>query len=73
MSTVPTKAAAAFIAANAKSPVVEGEVKTIALPGKGGMIEHIGDGGRYRLKNGKWYDLSLEDCRSMPMPRWDLG
>lgn len=53
----PTKRAAAFMAANAQSPVVSGE----AFPS---------GGAHYRLEDGSEYKLTLEDCRSMPMPRW---
>lgn len=53
----PTKRAAAFMAANAASPVVEGHA-------------YAGGGGRYVLENGSDFKLDLEDMRSMPMPRW---
>ena len=56
----PTKAAAKFIAANAESGVVSG-----AAFGKG-------RGGNYTLADGRSFDLTLEDMRSMPMPRWDF-
>lgn len=57
----PTKRAAAFMAANAQSPVVEGRT-------------YPGGGGSYTLEDGSHYKLTLEDCRSMPnMPRWLHG
>ncbi len=56
----PTKKAAEFMAENKKSIVVSGSAKD-------------GGGGVYTLKNGKRFDLSLEDMRSMPMPDWGFG
>lgn len=53
----PTKRAAAFMAANRDSPVVSGNA-------------YAGGGGSYTLENGAHYKLTLEDMRSMPMPRW---
>ena len=49
--------ARAFMAANAKSPVVYGS----AQPGGGGY---------YRLQDGSTFRLSLYDCRSTPQPKW---
>jgi len=56
-----TKSAASFIEANNKSPVIEGAV----LPYETG-------GGYYRLKNGKEFLLSRDECRSLPdnYPIW---
>jgi hypothetical protein len=54
-----TDRAKAFAAANEKSPVVYGSAQ------KGG-------GGYYRLKDGSRFRLSLYDCRSLPVPKWDI-
>lgn len=56
----PTPAAAKFIAANKESGVVSGAAFN-------------GGGGNYTLADGRSFDLSLADMRSMPMPRWDFG
>lgn len=59
-NTPPTKRAAAFMSANATSPVVEG-------------YAHPGGSGRYVLENGADYKLTAEDLQSLPfnwMPRW---
>lgn len=56
----PTPKAAEFIAANAKSGVISGAAFS-------------GGGGNYTLADGRSFDLSLEDMRSMPMPKWDFG
>lgn len=59
----PTKRAAAFMAANAVSRVVEGHT-------------HHGGGGTYTLADGTVYKLTLEDARSLPegtYPRWLHG
>jgi len=56
----PTKKAARFMAENKESHVVSGTAKH-------------GGGGIYTLKNGKRFDLSLDDMRSMPMPDWGFG
>lgn len=56
----PTKKAAEFIAANIESGVVAGAA-------------FEGGGGSYTLKDGRTFRLSLEDMRSMKMPRWDFG
>jgi hypothetical protein len=53
--------AAAFVAANKKSPVVSGGAK-----GRGG------EGGYYTLKSGKTFNLTADECRDVGMPRWDL-
>jgi len=53
----PTKKAARFMAANKEIPVVSGA----GMPGGGGT---------YTLKDGRSFRLSLEDMRSMPMPKW---
>lgn len=53
----PTPKAQGFIDANKESPVVSGSA-------------HPGGGGVYTLEDGRSFSLSLEDCRSMPMPRW---
>lgn len=55
-----TKKAEEFVRANAESPVVIGEV----LGPNGGA--------RYTLDDGRRFTLSVEDCKSMPHPRWDL-
>lgn len=52
--------AKAFMAANAKSPVVYGS----AQPGGGAY---------YRLRDGSKWRLSLYDCRSTPQPDWGLS
>jgi hypothetical protein len=59
-SIVPTPKAAEFIKANAESGVVSG-----AAHGPQG-------GGTYTLADGRSFDLSLEDMRSMSMPKWDF-
>lgn len=56
----PTPKAAEFIKANAESGVISG-----AAHGPQG-------GGTYTLADGRSFDLSLEDMRSMPMPKWDF-
>lgn len=53
-----TEKAKRFIAANANSPVVSGSAKPEG-------------GARYRLRDGKVFVLTLAECRSMPMPKWD--
>ena len=54
--------AQAFIEANILSPVVAGYAH-----GQGGQ------GGTYRLKNGKTFKLSKADCEAVGYPRWDFG
>ena len=54
-----TMNARAFIEANEKSPVIMGSA-------------HPEGGITYVLKNRRTFALSLNECRSMPMPRWDL-
>lgn len=59
----PTKRAAAFMAANTVSRVVEG-------------VTNHGGGGTYTLADGTVYKLDLEDARSLPegqYPRWLHG
>lgn len=59
----PTKRAAAFMAANAKSVCVIGSA-------------HVGGGATYTLEDQTVYTLSAEDCRSLPdnwHPRWLHG
>lgn len=55
----PTKKAGQFMSANKESGVVSGHAFN-------------GGGGNYRLADGRSFDLTLEDMRSMPMPRWDF-
>ncbi len=61
----PTEKAREFMTANEASPVVSGYAiePDPRKPGKGGC---------YTLKDGRMFRLSLEDCRSMPAPRWDI-
>lgn len=59
-----TKRAEAFMTANDESPVVEGWAN--------GPPRF---GGGYKLRDGRRFDLSLEDCRSLApnsYPRWDI-
>jgi hypothetical protein len=56
---IPTPKAAEFTKANAKSGVISGAV-------------FAGGGGNYTLADGRSFDLSLADMRSMPMPKWDF-
>ena len=58
--TEPTTKAKAFMKANDASPVVSGAARGRGL------------GGSYTLEDGKYFVLSLEDCRSLPegYPRW---
>lgn len=57
----PSDNAAAFIAANKRSPVVSG-----AAIGQGG------EGAIYVLQNGREFRLSRADCEAVGMPRWKL-
>lgn len=50
----------AFIAANAKSPVIIGNA-------------FQNGGGKYRLKDGRIFRFDLHESRSMKQPRWDLS
>lgn len=56
----PTENALAFMKANDASDVVEGSAKG---PGRGGY---------YRLADGRVFELTVADCRSIPdgYPRW---
>ena len=56
-----TKNTRSFIDANNKSPVIEGAV-----------LSYETGGGYYRLKNGKEFRLSRDECRSLPenYPVW---
>lgn len=58
---MPTKRAEEFMKANDKSIVIAGQAH-----GNGGK------GGIYTLANGRKFDLSLEDCQSLPdeYPNW---
>lgn len=56
----PTPHAREFMAENAKSLVIEGRVNVRV----GGAV--------YILENGKTFDLTSEDCRSMPYPKWKI-
>lgn len=58
-----TKNARAFVDANNNSPVVEGAV-----------LSYETGGGYYKLKNGKEFRLSRDECRSLPdnYPFWYL-
>lgn len=56
-----TDNAKAFIAANKLSPVVSG-----AAVGEGG------EGATYRLKNGRSFLLTADECREIGHPRWSL-
>ena len=58
---IPTKKAAKFIKANDESRVMSGSAK-----GRGG------EGGTYRLLDGRVFELSLEDMQSLPKgyPKW---
>ena len=63
-----TAKAKAFMAANAKSPVVSAYVHEPdhRKPGKGAS---------YTLKDGSKHKLSLTDCRALPetfSPKWDI-
>lgn len=51
-----------FIKANDESPVVIGNANV------------AGGGGRYKLDDGRWFNLSLAVCRELPdgYPRWKL-
>ena len=62
LSRDPPPKARQFMRANDKSPVIEGSAKS-------------GGGGYYTLKNKQRWDLSLEDCRSLPeaYPKWDFS
>lgn len=53
-----------FIEANEKSPVVEGRI-----------LSYENGGGYYRLKNGKEFRLSRDECRSLPAyyPIWHIN
>lgn len=57
----------AFIAANDRSPVIEGWANESdpRNPAKGGT---------YRLQSGKTFSLSVEECRALPngYPKWKL-
>lgn len=55
-----TENARAFLTANAKCAVMSGSVH-----GRNG-------GATYTLTNGKSFSLSVEECRSIPTPRWAL-
>lgn len=55
----PTKKAAEFIKANSESGVIAGAARSTG-------------GGTYTLADGRSFDLSLDDLRSMPMPKWDF-
>ncbi len=59
----PTPAAQKFMKANDKSKVVSGAAHGPGL------------GGSYTLSNGKYFRLSLEDCRSLPdgYPNWGFN
>lgn len=46
-----------FLKANRRSPVISGT----AFPE---------GGGGYTLQSGKSFEFTLEECRSMPIPRW---
>ncbi|WP_454287221.1 hypothetical protein [Rhizobium arsenicireducens] len=56
----PTPKAKKFMMANDKSKVVSGATNGPGL------------GGSYTLDNGRYFRLSLEDCRSLPdnYPNW---
>lgn len=56
-----TEKAAAFIVANAASRVVSGRV-----------INQGGEGAHYTLQNGECWELTAEDCLSLPdgSPIW---
>ncbi|ARR54584.1 hypothetical protein HY78_14660 [Rhizorhabdus wittichii DC-6] len=54
-----TDNASAFIAANARFPIVAGSVR-----GKGG------EGAIYELSNGQTFILSRDDLAAVGMPRW---
>jgi hypothetical protein len=60
-----TPNAAAFIAANKRSPVVSGWAieQDPRKPARGAG---------YTLKNGKTYNLSVEECGQVGMPRWNI-
>lgn len=64
MATLSERASA-FVEANAGSPVIYGRAiePDPRKPAKGAI---------YRLKNGKEFYLSVNECREVGMPRWDL-
>lgn len=63
----PQEQADAFVAANAKSPVVVGAALE-PDPNKPAK------GARYKLQNGAWHYLGAAACRLLPQgyPRWKL-
>jgi hypothetical protein len=60
-----TAKAEAFIAANAKSPVVAG-----AATHRGRACPENVTGCRYTLDDGQVFTLTSAELRSMPEPRW---
>lgn len=55
--------AAAFVAANKRSPVVSGSVLEMN-PHKPAR------GARYTLQSGRTFTLNVEECRAVGLPRW---
>lgn len=60
--TSPTEKARTFMAANDESKVIAGHAR-------------LGGGGTYRLQDGRFFDLTIEDARSLPggYPKWQRG
>ena len=60
-----TENAAAFLAANKRSPVIEGWAlePDPRKPARGAS---------YRLRSGKLFTLTPDELRDVGMPRWDI-